>query len=79
MTLDWDGRGPNKPPWSTQPSTLSGIRIEYWLKCDDVLCLGSKVMIAHLICGCMCGLQVKLCDLSLTCVIPEHLNDDSHS
>ena len=32
---------------------------------------GVKTGMAHSVCGCTCGWQVNLCDLSLTCAIPE--------
>jgi len=66
----------NQPPRPTQAPTLSGIGNECEPKCDDALLMGVKAGVAHSICGCKCGWQVKLCNLSLTCAICEHLKDE---
>ena len=63
----------NQAPCPTQPTILNGTRNEYRPKCDDSLWVGSKGRIGHSICGCTCWWQVKLCVLSLTRAIPEHI------
>ena len=35
--------------------------------------------IAHSVCGCTCGWQIKLCDLLLICAIPERFTDEYHT
>ena len=54
-----------------QLPTLSGMGNEYWPKCGDALWLGVIASIAHSLCGCTCGWQVKLCNPSSTHAIPQ--------
>ena len=44
--------------------------------CGDVLRLGRKAGIVHSTCRWACGWQVKLCDPSLTCAIPQRLREE---
>ena len=45
-------------------------------KCNDALRLGVNAGVVHSTCGITYGWQVKLCDLSLTCAIPERFRDE---
>ena len=60
-----------KPTRPTQSPTLSGTENEYRPKCGDALRLGLKAGMVH-----STWWQVKLCDPSLTCAIPERLRDE---
>jgi len=68
----------NQPLRPTQPPTLSRMGNEYQPKCDDAVRVGSKDRhgMAHSICGCTCGWQVKLSDTSLAHAIPEWVSGE---
>jgi len=67
-----------KPPRPTQPPTLRGTGSEYQPKCGDALRLGSKGRYGsfHLWIN-VWVVGKKLCDPSLTRVIPERFRDES--
>jgi len=66
----------NQPLRPTQPSTLSGTENEYLPKCGDALRLGSKGRYVSFHLWINVWEQVKLCDHSLTCTIPERFRDE---
>ena len=74
-SLDFVSHHPTRP---TRPPTLSGTRNEYRAKCGDVLRLRVNAGMAHFVCGCISGWQVKLCNPSLTGAIPKCLELDTH-
>jgi len=67
----------DQPPRPTQPPTLSGMGNEYQPKLGDALWLGVKAGMAHFICECTFGWQVKLCDPSLTRATSKCLRNES--
>ena len=83
LVLEHDRLQMGKPPWYvTNHSGLCSLLLSSdWEtsittpRCSDALCLCNKGRLAHSICGCKCGRQVKL----LTCDIPERLIHESYS
>ena len=66
----------NQPPRPTLPPSHSSTGNEYRPKCGNALQLGIKCRMAHSTYGQTCGWQIKLCNPSLTRVIPERFRDE---